>query len=117
MPIITACSQDCPDTRSLVVETSPSGRVRINGNPDHPLTAGFCCAKMKSWHRRLSNPHRITAALLRDGAGWRDIGWEEALEICAAMIQALRANPYPGWCFTRTRTSNVRISACPSSTD
>jgi anaerobic selenocysteine-containing dehydrogenase len=75
MPIITACSQDCPDTRSLVVETSPSGRVRINGNPDHPFTAGFCCAKMKSWHRRLSNPHRITAALLRDGAGWRDIGW------------------------------------------
>ena len=33
MPIVTACSQDCPDTCSLVVETSPSGRVSINGNP------------------------------------------------------------------------------------
>jgi len=93
MPIITACSQDCPDTCSLVVETSSSGRVHINGNPDHPFTAGFCCAKIKSWHRRLSSPHRITTPLLRDGAGWREIGWEEALEICAARIQALWDEP------------------------
>jgi anaerobic selenocysteine-containing dehydrogenase len=93
MPIVTACSQDCPDTCSLVVDTSPSGEVRINGNRDHPFTAGFCCAKMKSWHRRLRSPNRITAPLLRDGAGWRELGWEEALAICAARIQALRAEP------------------------
>lgn len=93
MAVITACSQDCPDTCSLVVESSPSGAVRINGNPDHPFTAGFCCAKMKSWHRRLRSPNRITAPLLRDGAGWRELGWEEALEICAARIHALRAEP------------------------
>ena len=83
MPIVTACSQDCPDTCSLVVETLSSGRVRIEGNPDHPFTAGFCCAKLKSWNRRLSSPHRITAPLLRDGTGWREIGWEEALETSA----------------------------------
>ncbi|MBI5581648.1 MAG: molybdopterin-dependent oxidoreductase [Deltaproteobacteria bacterium] len=93
MPIITACSQDCPDTCSLVVETSPSGRVLIKGNPDHPFTAGFCCAKIKSWHRRLNSPSRITAPLMRDGTGWRAIGWDEALEICAARIRALRAEP------------------------
>ena len=93
MPIITACSQDCPDTCSLVVETSSSGQVHINGNPDHPFTAGFCCAKLKAWQRRLSSPHRVTAPLLRDGTGWREIGWEEALDICAARIQALRAEP------------------------
>ena len=93
MPTITACSQDCPDTCSLVVETSPSGRVHINGNPDHPFTAGFCCAKLKAWQRRLSSPHRVTAPLLRDGAGWREIDWEEALDICAARIQELQAEP------------------------
>ena len=93
MPIITACSQDCPDTCSLVVETSSSGQVRINGNPDHPFTAGFCCAKLKAWQRRLSSPHRVTTPLLRDGTGWREIGWQEALDICAARIQALRAEP------------------------
>ncbi len=31
MAAITACSQDCPDTCSLVVETSPSGEVHIKG--------------------------------------------------------------------------------------
>ena len=93
MPIVTACSQDCPDTCSLVVETSPSGKVRINGNPDHPFTAGFCCAKLKAWHRRLSSPHRITAPLLRDGDRWREIEWGEALDTCAARIQELRDEP------------------------
>ena len=93
MPIVTACSQDCPDTCSLVVDTSSSGEVRINGNPDHRFTAGFCCAKLKSWHRRLRSPQRIIAPLKRDGAGWREIGWEEALDICATRIQALRAEP------------------------
>jgi anaerobic selenocysteine-containing dehydrogenase len=67
--------------------------VRINGNPDHPFTAGFCCAKLKAWQRRLSSPHRVTAPQLRDGTGWREIGWQEALDICAARIQALRAEP------------------------
>lgn len=93
MPIVTACSQDCPDTCSLVVTTLPSGEVRINGDPDHPFTAGFCCAKLKAWHRRLSSPQRITSPLLRDGAGWRRIGWGDALDVCAARIQALRAEP------------------------
>jgi len=93
VPIVTACSQDCPDTCSLVVTTLPSGEVRINGNPDHPFTAGFCCAKLKAWHRRLSSPHRITRPLLRDGTGWREIGWDEALDVCAARIQERRAEP------------------------
>jgi len=61
-----------------VVKTLPSGDVRINGNPDHPFTAGFCCAKLKAWHWRLSSPHRITRPLLRDGAVWREIGWDDA---------------------------------------
>jgi anaerobic selenocysteine-containing dehydrogenase len=93
MPIVTACSQDCPDTCSLVVDTLPSGKVRIDGNPDHPFTAGFCCAKLKAWHRRLSSPERIATPLLRAGAGWRAIGWDEALDLCAARIQELRAEP------------------------
>jgi anaerobic selenocysteine-containing dehydrogenase len=93
MQIITACSQDCPDTCSLVVETSPSGQVRINGNPNHPFTAGFCCAKLKSWHRRLGSRNRITVPLLRDADRWCEIAWDEALDICAARIQELRAEP------------------------
>jgi anaerobic selenocysteine-containing dehydrogenase len=93
MRTTTACSQDCPDTCSLVVETSPAGRVRINGNPDHPFTAGFCCAKLRSWHRRLTSPDRVTTPRLRTGAGWREVGWEEVLDLCAREIQSLRGEP------------------------
>jgi hypothetical protein len=41
----------------------------------------------------LSSAHRKTLPLLRDGTGWCEIGWEEALDLCAARIQALRAEP------------------------
>jgi anaerobic selenocysteine-containing dehydrogenase len=92
MPTITACSQDCPDTCSLVVDDR-DGHPRVEGNPDHPFTAGFCCAKLKAWHRRLASPSRITQPLRRDGSGWRTVGWEEALDLCAARIQALRSEP------------------------
>jgi anaerobic selenocysteine-containing dehydrogenase len=92
MPTITACSQDCPDSCSLLVDAA-GGRVRVDGNPDHPFTAGFCCAKLKAWPRRLSSPNRITRPLRRDGSGWRAVGWEEALDLCAARLQALRAEP------------------------
>jgi anaerobic selenocysteine-containing dehydrogenase len=92
MPTITACSQDCPDTCSLLVAERDGG-LRVEGNPDHPFTAGFCCAKLKSWHRRLASPNRITQPLRRDGSGWRAVGWEEALDLCAAGIQALRSEP------------------------
>ena len=92
MPIITACSQDCPDTCSLVVDDR-DGRPRVEGNPDHPFTNGFCCAKLRSWHRRLASPNRVTRPLRREGSGWKPVGWEEALDLCAARIQALRAEP------------------------
>ncbi len=93
MRIVTACSQDCPDACSLVVEKTGEGRVRIRGNPDHPFTRGFCCAKLKAWERRLRSPSRITSPLLRGRGGLRPVGWEEALAVAAEKIQALRDRP------------------------
>ncbi len=93
MRIVTACSQDCPDACSLVVEKTGEGRARIRGNPDHPFTRGFCCAKLKGWERRLRSPSRITSPLRRTRGGFRPIGWEEALAVAAEKIQDLRDRP------------------------
>jgi anaerobic selenocysteine-containing dehydrogenase len=90
---ITACTMDCPDACSLVVSKWPDGRIRIKGNPDHPITNGFACPKMYAHLRRLKSPERITFPMLRTGKVWKRIDWDNALDICAQKIQAYRDEP------------------------
>ncbi len=93
MRTITACTLDCPDTCSLVVEKTGSGKVIIRGNPNHPYTAGFTCSKIKRYPARLADPDRITSPLLRRGKAWLPISWADALNLCAEKIDALREEP------------------------
>ncbi|MBN2514406.1 MAG: molybdopterin-dependent oxidoreductase [Deltaproteobacteria bacterium] len=90
---ITVCSLDCPDSCSLIIDEDQSGNIRVAGNPDHPITRGFTCAKIKEHVRRLRSPHRITSPLLRAGEKWNPIEWDEALQLCAEKIQRYRDEP------------------------
>ncbi|MBW1842042.1 MAG: molybdopterin-dependent oxidoreductase, partial [Deltaproteobacteria bacterium] len=93
MEIITACTLDCPDCCSLLVRVEDSGDIRIKGNPKHPVTAGFTCAKIKRLKHRLRSSHRITTPLLKEGRNWKPIDWETALQRCAEEIQQCRGEP------------------------
>ena len=92
-PTITACTMDCPDACSLVVDQRPDGRVLLKGNPDSPYTAGFTCAKIKGHIRRLQHTERIQHPLMRVKGNWRRVTWDTALDLCAEKIQALRSEP------------------------
>jgi anaerobic selenocysteine-containing dehydrogenase len=91
MDRVTACTLDCPDACSLLVSGAYPEALRIRGNPEHPVTAGFTCAKIKRLGRRLTHPQRITTPLLHVRGGWQAISWEEALDVCAEKIQTFRA--------------------------
>ena len=90
---ITACTMDCPDACSLVVDHREDKRAILRGNPDSPFTAGFTCRKIKGHIKRLQHPARIRHPLLRVNDSWRQITWEAALDLCAEKIQALRLRP------------------------
>ena len=93
MKTITCCTRDCLDACSILAEVGENGSVRLEGNPDHPVTAGVMCAKTRRFGRVLRSPNRITEPLLRRGDGWQPIGWAEALDLCAGRIQNLRDEP------------------------
>jgi len=130
MKQITACSMDCPDACSLVVEEDgPTGSLR--GNPEHPFTAGLVCPKIKQHIRRLQHPDRIVHPMRRVGGTWQTISWDAALDLCREKIQELRAEPaailhIPGsgakgvlkeatqLFFSQLGTSRVRGSLCDS---
>ena len=56
MKQITACTYDCPDACSLVLEPGEDGGLRLRGNPDSPFTRGVMCAKTRRQLRRLRSP-------------------------------------------------------------
>ena len=37
------CAHDCPDMCSLIASVEEGKVVRVQGDPDHPYTAGFAC--------------------------------------------------------------------------
>lgn len=64
--------------------TVENGRaVRVAGDPDHPFTRGFLCAKVNRYVERTYHPDRLTRPLRRVGAKgegrFEPISWDDAL--------------------------------------
>ena len=95
-----ACPHDCPDTCTTLVTVESGRAVRIAGDPDHPFTQGFLCAKVnryleRTYHRdRLLQPLRRTGA---KGAGrFSPVSWDEALdEIAHRLTDIARSTDGP----------------------
>jgi anaerobic selenocysteine-containing dehydrogenase len=78
------CAHDCPDLCSLLVQVENGQVTQVRGDPDHPFTAGFACAKTNQDAELVNSPERLTTPLRRTGpkgAGkFAPIGWDEALQ-------------------------------------
>ncbi len=87
------CAHDCPDMCSLIAHVEDGKVVRIQGDPDHPYTAGFACGKVNRDADLVNSPERVATPLKRigpKGSGqFKPIGWDEALDEIAAKWQAI----------------------------
>ncbi|MCF7221527.1 molybdopterin oxidoreductase family protein [Marilutibacter chinensis] len=71
------------------------GQIRyIQGNPDHPVNRGVLCAKGSAGIMQHYSPARLDKPLLRVGergsGEFREIEWDEALEIATAWLAPIR---------------------------
>jgi anaerobic selenocysteine-containing dehydrogenase len=80
----TVCAHDCPDQCSLVATVEDGRVVRVQGDPDHPMTAGFACAKVNREHEMVHSSERLLRPLRRvgkKGAGdFMPVSWNAALD-------------------------------------
>lgn len=78
------CAHDCPDMCSLLAEVEGDRVLRVRGDPEHPFTAGFACAKVNRDAELVHSPERIQTPLRRIGAKgegrFAPIGWDAALD-------------------------------------
>ncbi|QDA32408.1 dehydrogenase [Thermococcus indicus] len=88
----SVCMRDCYDTCSMVSELK-DGRLRVKGNPEHPITAGFLCPKgalLPRWFHandRLKNPLVRTGE--RGSGSFLETSWEEAIELVATKLREI----------------------------
>ena len=83
-----ACPHDCPDACGVLVTVEDGRATRIQGDPSHPVTRGFLCAKVTKYLDRVYSPERVLFPMRRvapKGQGKGNAGdfvrisWDQAL--------------------------------------
>lgn len=66
-------------------------RVRtVRGDPQDPFSRGYLCPKAYGLKGLQEDPDRVRRPLVRDGASFREASWEEALDLVATRLAAIR---------------------------
>ena len=91
--ILGACPHDCPDTCSLLTTVQNGVAIKVQGNPNHPLTDGVLCTKVSRYTERTYHPDRVLHPLKRvgpKGSGqFKQVSWDEALSDIAARLKTI----------------------------
>jgi anaerobic selenocysteine-containing dehydrogenase len=94
----SVCPLDCPDTCSLRVTLENGRIIAVDGHPDHPVTKGAICNKVRHMPDRVNHPDRLMYPMRRigpkgtnDREAFERISWDEAYEEIVSRIRASMA--------------------------
>jgi anaerobic selenocysteine-containing dehydrogenase len=101
-----ACPHDCPDACGVLITVdSLSGKAtKIQGDPAHPVTRGFLCAKVAKYLERVYSPDRVLYPMRRvapkghalpSEQAFERITWEQALGTIVAKFKGIAAESGP----------------------
>ena len=114
-----ACPHDCPDACGVLITVQDGRAIKIQGDPEHPVTRGFLCAKVAKYLDRVYSPDRVMYPMRRIAAKgpaagqrsvaphgqpgavvptpahktqiWQRISWDEALDEITSRFRAITA--------------------------
>src|SRR5256885_4642479 len=90
-----ACPHDCPDACAVLITVEEGRATKIQGDPAHPVTRGFLCAKVAKYLDRVYSPDRVLYPMRRVGpkgageAQWKRISWDKAVDDISAKLRAV----------------------------
>jgi anaerobic selenocysteine-containing dehydrogenase len=102
-----ACPHDCPDACGVLITIENGRAIKIQGDPAHPVTRGFLCAKVAKYLDRVYSPDRVLYPMRRivpKGAAQNPVGagksaratdsferitWDEALDEIAKRFRGI----------------------------
>jgi anaerobic selenocysteine-containing dehydrogenase len=104
-----ACPHDCPDACGVLINIKDGHATKIQGDPAHPVTRGFLCAKVAKYLDRVYSPDRVLYPMRRKetalkgpcGPGtparqsFERISWDEALGEITSRLRRVIAQSGP----------------------
>jgi molybdopterin-containing oxidoreductase family iron-sulfur binding subunit len=86
--VCDGCSAQC----GMWVRTREGRVVKVEGNPNHPVSAGALCSKGHATLQHLYSPDRFEGPMIREGGGLRPTTWDDAEARLAQRIQDAAGN-------------------------
>jgi anaerobic selenocysteine-containing dehydrogenase len=103
------CPHDCPDACGVLITVRDGRATKIQGDPEHPVTRGFLCAKVAKYLDRVYSPDRVMYPMRRIAPKgpvaavpaqtipaqaelaqvWQRISWDEALDEITARLRTI----------------------------
>jgi anaerobic selenocysteine-containing dehydrogenase len=78
-----ACPHDCPDTCAMLYHVVDGKLVDVQGDPDHPMTRGGLCVKLKNFPEHHYQDDRLMYPMRRTGpkgsGQFERMSWTDAL--------------------------------------
>jgi len=94
-----------------MVATVENGRITaLQGDREHPITQGFLCYRTSRFLERQYDSERLTSPMLRDGSGFKPIGWDEALDRIAHKLLQVREESGPAAIFSYKSGGSMGIT-------
>lgn len=92
--IVKTCCRTCIHNCGVLAHVRNGRVVKLEGNPDYPMSRGALCAKALSGVSALYHPDRNKYPLMRVGKRgenkWRRISWKEAVDVIAKKLEEVR---------------------------
>ena len=110
-----ACPHDCPDACGVLITVQDGRATKIQGDPAHPVTRGFLCAKVAKYLDRVYSPDRVMYPMRRivpkgpvvgprnfappdratnplpHAQTWKRISWDQALDEITSHFRSITA--------------------------
>ncbi len=69
--------------------------VKVTGVEDAEPNHGRLCVKGRFGYEFIASPERLTTPLIKEGDGFREASWDEALDLVAAKLQEIKSQSGP----------------------
>ena len=92
--IVKTCCRACIHNCAVLAHVRNGRVVKLEGNPDYPMSHGSMCAKGLAGISALYHPNRNKYPLMRVGKRgenkWKRISWKEAIDTIAGKMEEVR---------------------------
>ena len=80
----------CEATCGVTVTLDGDRVLSVRGDDADPFSRGYLCPKGTALADLHDDPDRLRVPMIREGATWREAGWDEALALVARRIAEIR---------------------------